>query len=155
MKLQHNLISFSLKKFKRQLNFYKNFIRLLKLFLLIILLLFFLLEFLSLKTNNKLFNQIFFPLIINEEFIFKANFSDLIEKITINKSEFSNNITCFETDEKLFWNNQKNLEIEKIREEIKNRKNSKISFENKNDFFRRKNPKISLIITVYNQGYYI
>ena len=31
----------------------------------------------------------------------------------------------------------------------------KISFDNKTHFYKRKTPKISIIITVYNQGYYI
>ena len=47
------------------------------------------------------------------------------------------------------------MEIEKLREEIKNRENLKLSFENKSHFYRREKPKISLIITIYNQGYYI
>ena len=41
-----------------------------------------------------------------------------------------------------------------MREEIKelnNENNIKISYENKDDFKKRENPKISLVITLYNQ----
>ena len=40
-------------------------------------------------------------------------------------------------------------------EEINNSKSLKISFENSTEFCKRQNPKISLIITIYNQGHNI
>ena len=56
---------------------------------------------------------------------------------------------------KIYWKNQIDLEIEKSRDEVRNSKSLKISFENKIDFLKRENPKISIIITIYNQDYYI
>ena len=63
--------------------------------------------------------------------------------------------TCFPTDNKLYWKNQTDLEIERIRKEIKYYKSLNITFDNITYNQKRENPKISLIITVYNQGYYI
>ena len=59
---------------------------------------------------------------------------------------------------KLYLNNETSLNIDKISEEIKNYKNKnflKISFNNKTDFIKKNNPKISLIITLYNQEKYL
>ena len=47
------------------------------------------------------------------------------------------------------------MEIENLKEDIKNSKSISISYENKTHFYKRENPKISIIITVYNQGHYI
>ena len=63
--------------------------------------------------------------------------------------------TCFPTDNKLYWKNQTDLEIERIRKEIKYYKSLNITFDNITYNQKRENPKISLIITIYNQGYYI
>ena len=71
------------------------------------------------------------------------------------KTEFKQNIRCFPTEDKIYWNNQTDLELEKNIDEIVNSKSLKISFDNKTHFYKRKKPKISIIITVYNQGYYI
>ena len=57
-------------------------------------------------------------------------------------------------NENLYWNSQISLKIEKVREginELNNENNIKISYENKDDFKKRENPKISLVITLYNQ----
>ena len=48
------------------------------------------------------------------------------------------------------------IEIKKIKDEIKNyRKNFKVSFDTKEDFYKRENPKISIIITIYNQDNFL
>ena len=57
-------------------------------------------------------------------------------------------------DKKLIWNGQTSLDIDKINEEIKNFKPI-ISFDNKIDFKKRSSPKISLVITLFNQSKYI
>ena len=62
---------------------------------------------------------------------------------------------CFETENKIYWKNNTNLEIEKLREEVQKSKSINISLENNTHFYKRANPKISIIITVYNQGYYL
>ena len=56
---------------------------------------------------------------------------------------------------KLFWKNQTYNNIGKIVEEINLFKNHMISFKNKHDFIKRKNPKISLVITLHNQRNYL
>jgi glycosyltransferase involved in cell wall biosynthesis len=77
------------------------------------------------------------------------------EILKINRFESKRNDRCFPTDNKIFWKNQTDLEIEKILIEINNSKSLRLSFDNKTDFYKRENPKISLIITIYNQGHYI
>ena len=88
---------------------------------------------------------------ISEEFLLNNS----IEKIKINTDYLNNNYKCFPTDNKIFWKNQTDLELEKSIKEVNNSGLLKISFNNKSDFFKRENPKISLIITIYNQDYYI
>ena len=56
---------------------------------------------------------------------------------------------------KLIWNNTLSLEEYKIKEEIKQYKYTNISFTNPNDFIKRENPLISLVITLYNQEEFI
>ena len=58
------------------------------------------------------------------------------------------------TSRKIYWKNE-NIDIDKARYEIVNYKNYNISFDNKEDFYKRENPKISLIITIYNQENFI
>ena len=72
-----------------------------------------------------------------------------------NDFESLKNYKCLPTNNKIYWKNQIDLEIEKSRDEVRNSKSLKISFENKIDFLKRENPKISIIITIYNQDYYI
>ena len=86
--------------------------------------------------------------------------NDFSNELFINdffKKNKTNNplISCFPTNKNIYWKNQTDLEIEKLKEEIKNNKPLEISFENKQDFYKRKYPKISIIITIYNQGNYI
>ena len=78
-----------------------------------------------------------------------------IEKTKISSDYSSNNYKCLSTDNKIYWKNQIDLELEKSRKEVENSSLLKISFDNKSDFFKRENPKISIIITIYNQDYYI
>ena len=56
---------------------------------------------------------------------------------------------------KIYYKNERTLNINKIQKEIKNYKKLKISFTKRKDFQNRKKPKISLIITIYNQEYFI
>ena len=58
-------------------------------------------------------------------------------------------------NQKLYWNNKTSLETDKIREEIKTYENLSISYDNPDDFRKRKNPKISLIIAIYNERHFI
>ena len=62
---------------------------------------------------------------------------------------------CFSTDKMIFWKNQTDLGLKKSQDEIMNNRSLKISFENRSDFYKRENPKISLIITVFNQCAYL
>jgi len=90
---------------------------------------------------------------INNKFKFYG--SNISNNSNIKKIEFKQNIICFPTEDKIYWNNQTDLELEKNLDEVTNSKSLKISFDNKTHFYKRKTPKISIIITVYNQGYYI
>ena len=71
--------------------------------------------------------------------------------------KFESDLTskCFNTKNKILWNNQTELELEKNINDIKKSKSIKVSFDNEIDFYRRKKPKISIIITLYNQDKYI
>ena len=95
----------------------------------------------ALKIKNFTINN------ISDEIYFGKSFNNSRTKNKYKK--------CSSTDNKLYWKNQTDLEIEKLREEIKNHKSVDISFENISDFYKRENPKISIIITIYNQEKYI
>jgi len=56
---------------------------------------------------------------------------------------------------KIYYKNEKKLNLDEIQNQIKNYKKLKILFDNRGDFVKRKTPKISLIITIYNQEYFI
>ena len=98
-----------------------------------------------------LFSKKLFINDISDDIYLNKSFKDNI----INSSLIFQNNTCISTNEKIYWKNQTDLEIEKSIEEVKNSKLLDISFENCFDFYKRENPKVSLIITVYNQGYYL
>ena len=83
---------------------------------------------------------------------FQLNNNKNLYKKEINIKE---NIGCIPFDEKLLWENQRRLEINKLRNQIVNSNKYNISFENPNDFYRRENPNISIIMTIYNQENYI
>ena len=52
----------------------------------------------------------------------------------------------------LYWKNEKKLNIQKVKREINSYiKDPVLSFNNKEDFIKRENPKVSLIIPVYNK----
>lgn len=85
----------------------------------------------------------------------------------INLSEISNfsfknnnlsdiQLNYLSNKDELFWRNE-SINFNKIKEEIIKYKRNifKISFINKEDFYERKNPKISIIITIYNQKEFI
>ena len=73
------------------------------------------------------------------------------EKIIINNltEQYYDKIDII--NNKLIWNNQTSLDINKTKDEIKRYNKLEISFENKDDFIKREKPKITLIITLYNQ----
>ena len=57
-----------------------------------------------------------------------------------------------QNQEPLYWRNEKNLNIHKVKQEINSyTKKIVLSYENKEDFVKRENPKISLVIPVYNK----
>ena len=56
---------------------------------------------------------------------------------------------------KIYYQNEKNLNLKEIKKQVKNYKKMKINFDIHDDFVKREKPKISLIITVYNQGYFV
>ena len=68
----------------------------------------------------------------------------------------SNNLSSKvnKTINRLFWNNTK-INLKLIHDEIKSYNNINISLNFKEKYYKSKKPKISLIITLYNQKYYI
>ena len=56
---------------------------------------------------------------------------------------------------KIYYKDEKKLNLDEIQNQIKNYKKLKILFDNRGDFVKRKIPKISLIITIYNQEHFI
>ena len=59
------------------------------------------------------------------------------------------------TSEKIFWKNNTKINFKMINEEISSYVNISINLTNKQDLIKRKYPKVSLIIPVYNQAQYI
>ena len=55
-------------------------------------------------------------------------------------------------DGKIFYRNERKLDMTKLKKQIKNYNKMKILFDNRDDFIKRERPKISLIMTVYNQA---
>jgi len=81
---------------------------------------------------------------------------------TTNKNaniQTSNNIIennfNYVTSNKIFWKNNKEINFTKINEEISMYENMTPSFNNKDELYKRENPKVSIIITVYNQEKFI
>jgi len=115
----------------------------------ILLILFFITLFFAIKF--LLFNKINITS-ENEKIAANKNINDI--KI-IDSDLVQNNLSCFPTDNKIFWEKQKRLDIIKAKKLIRNSNSVQISFENTTQFYKRKNPKVSLIITIYNQAKYI
>ena len=115
------------------------------------------------KSNNINWSKVLMILMIivtimifSIYFIF---FSRKNTKITYNITEklILNNQTFIDYNKvnikygKLIWNNQSSLNYTKIKEEAREYYQLKYSFENKDDFIKREKPKITIIITLYNQ----
>ena len=101
--------------------------------------------------NSKLSNYIY-NLINKKNRINNQDFT--------NKTEIMNNnekIQSFMSNKIEFLKENESLSFNEIQLEIKNYKNNKfnISFNKKEDFYERINPKVSIIITIYNQKHYI
>ena len=56
---------------------------------------------------------------------------------------------------KVYYKNEKKLNLNRIKKQIKNYKQLKINFDNNDDFIKRDKPKISLIMTIYNQENFV
>ena len=82
----------------------------------------------------------------------------LWENKTINEIEnldLKRNIKCIPNNDKIYWNNEKDLKMTKLIQLVKASDKYNISFKNENDFYKRENPSVSLIITIYNQERFI
>ena len=113
-------------------------------------------EFISFNPNNTIISKenSNSKEVVNNLF-YNKKFYDYTEKNKNNHFIHKYNNSCFPTEKKLFWNNETDLHINKLIEEIKNSNLFKINFKDKNKFYKREKPKISIIITVYNQGNYL
>ena len=56
---------------------------------------------------------------------------------------------------KIYYKNEKLLNLNELKMQVKNYEKLKINFDIKEDFIKREKPKISLIMTVYNQEYFV
>ena len=113
-------------------------------------------SYLLMYQNNIINNHINFNLEKNMNFTNNEFIN--IDNIKINiTNEQEKEISVYKIiSNELFLENE-TLNIKNIQEEIKNFKNKiyNTSFSNKEDLYNRINPKISIIITVYNQESYI
>ena len=85
----------------------------------------------------------------------KTKFIDYLNnsKEIVKKPRLNNYVNY--TLKKLYWNNETKIDIDKVKKEIQILKNFNISYENKVDFTKRENPKVSLVIPLHNQCQYI
>ena len=76
----------------------------------------------------------------------------LILFIIFSKTQF---FLDFCNDGMIFYKNEKQLNLYNLKKQIKKYKSLKIHFDNQEDFVKREKPKISLIMTVFNQEHFI
>ena len=76
----------------------------------------------------------------------------LIIFIIFSKTQF---FLDFCNDGMIFYKNEKQLNLYNLKKQIKKYKSLKIHFDNKEDFVKREKPKISLIMTIFNQEHFI
>ena len=106
------------------------------------------------KSENKNFQksfEIIFKLVILIFFLFK--YSYLINRVI--QRVFLGNKSYLITSEKILWKNNSIINLTKIEEEIKMYANNSLNIEIKDNLYKRDNPKVSLIIPVYNQESFI
>ena len=120
----------------------------------------------TINKNNIFFNELNQNNNYSSSTISKTleeNVSNYINLSEISNYKFKNNnyssdikLNYPSNKDELFWRNE-SINFRKIQEEIIKYKRNifKISFINKEDFYERKNPKISIIITIYNQKEFI
>ena len=112
----------------------------------------------SLYNGNSLFNKEIFK---NNSYLLFYQNNIINNHINFNLQKNMNNLTTNKINNidkiKINQTNEKEKELNDIQEEIKKYKNEiyNITFNNKEELYRRENPKISIIITVYNQKSYI
>ena len=112
----------------------------------------------SLYNGNSLINKDIFK---NNSYLLFYQNNIINNHINFNLQKNMNNLTTNKINNidkiKINKTNEKEKELNDIQEEIKKYKNEiyNITFNNKEELYRRENPKISIIITVYNQKSYI
>ena len=94
---------------------------------------------------------IFITLIISILIIFHKKFLFFLskEQITNDLNNFINKV--FYYNNKIYWENKTSINYTSIKKELKEFKNISLSFKNPSDYIKRKNPKVSIIITIHNQ----
>lgn len=102
----------------------------------------------------QVIKNLFILFLIFDFYYFQNTSIDIRKQIKLKSYNNINYVNVNVKDKKLIWNGQTSLDIDKINEEIKNFKPT-ISFDNKIDFKKRSSPKISLVITLFNQSKYI
>ena len=112
---------------------------------------------LSISHNQTAFSNIFSKnetKIKIEGKILSRNISKTNNSLT-NKFSIFRNRYITNRNIRLYWKDKKYMDEIKIKSVIRNYKDLNISFNNKEDFYKREKPKVSIVITVYNQEKFI
>ena len=104
---------------------------------------------------NEIYSRLFFVKGESDYIPNDKTLNDYIINIKNHNFDEQCNSSCYPTKNKLFWKNEKDLQIIRLQKEIKTSNLSQISFKDIRHFYKRECPKISIIITVYNQGHYL
>ena len=85
------------------------------------------------------------------------NLNILLEREVIKNDylKYNYNNSCFPTKKELFWERESNLHLNEVVKEIQKSKLSNTSFNDISNVYKRERPKISIIITIYNQAHYL
>ena len=104
--------------------------------------------------NNNVFFYYYNQTDVNKTF---NNYTNILNQNNI--SSINNSQTKIvgkeNFNQKLYWGGQTFLDINKAKEEIRKFNDFKVANYNKIDFYKRDNPKVSLIITVHNQDNFL
>ena len=99
---------------------------------------------------------------LNKNEIIKNENKNIKEKIEIQNPNPNQNAqfqsedkSNFITSDKIYWRNNTIINLTKVNEEISNYENMTPTFNNKEELYKRENPKVSIVIPVYNQAKFV
>ena len=112
----------------------------------------------NIKYNNYKKNFIYLLLIIFFSLYLVPTFNKMIQRNNYynkKKNKIYNNFRADVINGKLYWNNEISLNLDYINKDIQKFKNYSFSFEKKENFIKRRYPKVSVVTTLHNQENYI